>query len=488
MDEKLYISDWNESVLNSNQVSFEIANQDVVNLLSHTTDYLIENREKLSQKYGWKTYGILLAQSMGYNVPQFFPIPTDFWLPSFENYQIENSDEGFVFNLEQIEYLEKIFSKFSDHIFISVRSSANIEDMYSSWISTSWAFYTWFSDTKDFDNFLLEVKKVLLSKKNVYLSKVDMWVLIMAVTWEKQYDSWFAPDWSWIIRGRWNDFVQVTSQFWLPVWVTSWKAWCITNMFDKSWELNNRIKTTHQQVWFDLSHMSRNDYIYSNWILSDNYKRATCLSRRNSINNSFWNFDLYLYQKLVKILNEIEDKIWISVEIEFVVHDNIIYVIQIKPIISSNTKPKGFSDTPNKGILYWADMYREVLWFYDWECELYDLDCVRFNHRWFWSSNLSSNIEIFSNHLNDLEKRRKDYFIYINWLDHYWNFLSWTNLRNYTHMKWVICKVDKYSHMIPWIIELWLPVIFLYDRFDEYIYEWRKYIYINQEKWTFAIK
>lgn len=566
MGEELSFTGWLEKPLDPSKISFEIANQEVSDLLSHTADYLIENREELSQKYGWKTYGILLVQSMGYNVPQFFPIPTDFlsnnsnavnpWdLEKFENLlsqlddffvqgigydDIENNikkitgcsrinlntdyivlifewgsyerktkeyiknlivknflisklpvlkhilndldednietkyrfivdilvqemlgywyeiltttiekpsetdpdwydlvkvkyldietddysinsrddrsctdlveyikkniflkfklldkktelelkelypreydsyngsanfyeyasernkyeqlysflwiiDENMNFSQEQITYLQKIFYKFNSYPFISVRSSANIEDGGDN--NNAWTFYTWFCNTSNFDDFLTEIKKVLASSKNSKNKNTKMWITVMAVSWNKDWDFYY-PEWWWVMLT--NSFwgrVSISSEFWLPVWITSWTWKWFHHDFNADWTLaqariqeynSNHYYRPEHIIWFNSSTNSISEI--KNYNLS-----AYTLKWLDNYNQIYWAFDIETYEKLVKIWKQLEAKLGYPLDIEFVVHNWKPYIIQLRPYINKYKKPEWF-EYPN---LEWKEI------------------------------------------------------------------------------------------------------------------------------------
>lgn len=283
-------------------------------------------------------------------------------------------NENTNFSPEQITYLQKVFSKFKNYPFISVRSSANIEDGGDN--NNAWIFYTWFCITSNFDDFLNEIKKVLASSKNSKNKNTKMWITVMAVFWKVNHkksedeinlinsiyhdspiwrqlalqneERYYYPEWGWVMLT--NSFwgrVSISSEFWLPVWITSWTWKWFHHDFNADWTLAQaRIQEYNSNCYY------RPEYII--WFHSStnsiseirNYNlRAHILKRLNNsyINNTiYWAFSIETYEKLVKIWKDLEAKLGYPLDIEFVVHDWKPYIIQLRPYINKYKKPEWF--------------------------------------------------------------------------------------------------------------------------------------------------
>lgn len=392
------------------------------------------------------------------------------------------------FTKEQESYLKKIFDSFSYIPYIAIRSSADIEDAWDR--NYSWVFYSGFCSTSDFFNFKQIVKKVLQSAKNVSDINVNMWIVIMEVSWIERrnyyWDLRFYPDWGWVMATtNFWDRVSISAELWLPIWVTSWNNEdSLTLDFNKQGEIIQAcIKEYSSHNYYIVENIScLTDWKVENIIVA---KNLTPLNR-----NICWIFDMQTYKKLINIWNNLEEMFWYPLDIEFAVTNWAISILQIRKFPDKYKRPDNMTE-PN---IDWKKILLEqkdtLATFGYINNERLFLKNITLSY-WWWSvgQEREHDNQILINTLNELESNHKWewYALIINKLNTFPNL----NIKNYPWLSLVVFRSDDYnyklSHAYMMLRELWIPTIICNDDwFVKLHLENEKYanVYIDWSNWV----
>jgi hypothetical protein len=471
------------------------------------TDFAVEQAYKNIAGYDWGLIrGRIEHETNVYNLTQ---LKNFLWIIN------ENTN----FSPEQIVYLQEVFSQFKEYPFISVRSSANIEDAWEK--NYAWSFYTGFCNTVSFEGFLKEVKKVLTSTKNVSDKDVQMWITVMAVLWKVNHkktqeeinfindiyhdsaigrqialqneEKYYYPEWWWVmLTSSFSGRVSISSEFWLPIWITagSWK-W-FHHDFHPDWTLvQARImeftscgyERPEYIMWFN----SKTDSISS----IGNYNlRAYKLQRLSRHNDIYWAFSLDTYQKLVKIWKELENKWGYSLDIEFVVHNWTPYIIQVRPYTDKYKKPEWF-EHPN---LEWKEIILRnedintiyCMWYLnEGSVELKELT-LGMTDIWTDTRNYNKS-HIFA----QLIEQEQTWNPYVFYLDSHLSVFPEINKSEFPNFKWFIFiwnETSIASHISMMLRQNETPTICLNYRSVSILNEWSNiWIFIDSEKNEFVL-
>ncbi len=465
-------------------------NDEVFNILEFSFYYLVEKREEMIGRFWWKWYWLLLAKSLQnkpcfreipFLIPNFHIIPTDF-------YKFEGENPNIEFDSKQEKYLKQVFDSFSNTPYIAIRSSADIEDIWDK--NYSWVFYSWFCSTNDFEHFLEEIKKVLESAWNVRNKEIWMWIVIMEVTWIKHANWDFYPDWWWVMATtNFWDRTTISSEFWLPVWITSWKnSEVITFDLEENWNvLHACIKE-----WDSCKMYINDEFVLSNWILKKSHNKAS-LTRLDN-NWMVWIFSWDIYKKIVYIWKQLERFFGYSLDIEFAVNNWEIYILQIRKYPNNYTRPNNM-ELPNlesKEIIFSSWDIFSWLWYLnniELNFELLRLPFIPWNSE---ERRMHDN-RVLIDALNKLEEKYSwgSYAIYLDRLETFPNI----DLRKYPWLKLVTFKSDeeryKLSHTYMMLRESWIPHIIFKDNPDlsRIVRKiWKAFVYLDWNNWLYIYK
>lgn len=400
------------------------------------------------------------------------------------------------FSREQDNYLKKVFDSFSWIPYIAVRSSADIED--NEYRNYSWVFYSWFCSTTDFNKFKQEVKKVLQSAMNIKDLDVKMWIVVMEASWiEKSIwgfnEKAFYPDWGWVMATtQFWDRTTISAEFWLPVWITSWKnKEAVTIDFDKEWNpLQACLKefTTYELI-------IKNKFVISNWEVAQIYKPETLKFIWDWIG---WIFDEDVYKDLVYIWKQLENIFGYSLDIEFAIYNRCsIHILQIRKFPDNYKRPDVMNtpDLENKSIIVDKSNILSSLWFLNNEkIHFYELNLPFIS--WHSSDRRHSDNSLIIERLNELEKENngQPYALVMERIETFPNI----DLEKYPWLKLVVFKWNensyKLSHASMILRELLIPTIICdFDWFHDLSHicdetTWELIVYLDGNNWGYIYK
>lgn len=490
-------------------------NDCVLNILELSFEFLISYKKELIAKFWWKWFYLILLESLKnsssfseiwFEIPKFHLIPTDFYHKKPKGIKEDNLNHNgskldqkmnIVFSPSQEKYLRKVFDSFKWVSYISVRSSADIENTWN--LNYSWVFYSWFCSTTDFDRFKLEVQKVIASSSALEEDKVNMWIVVMEISWNEKSNWYYYPYWWWVMEtSKYWDRTTVSAEPWIAKWITSWESTnpvCID--FDNNWNPIQWIvpEDTSQivfaEVWFAINNEGiKSIYIYHLKIRLWN-SRIMWLFREE-----FYKKLLYIWKKLEQIFWKINlDKTpWYSLTLEFSSTDwKTIQIIQLIETIDPFIRPidMQYPDTENSEVLFQRENIISWLWYINkqnlryYKCDCNDVRVVKKVTDMNWTRTaVKKYLEL---KLEELEEENNwNWYIIDLWFSPTFPYLD----RNkYPWLKWImIMSIDwnshTSSHAYTMLRELWIPTIVYDDELEHRIKSWESVkVYLDWNNW-----
>ncbi len=437
-----------------------------------------------------------------------------------------NSWSEIVLSKQEEAYLKEIFDRFSNSKYLAIRSSADVEDGWKN--NYPWIFYTWFCRASDFETFKSEIIKVLKSYKwkkvkayqqQMWLSdNILMWIVIMDIPWDKYNDIWFDepitdfvswpvylperkekwineelyyPDWWWVITAdnlSDDTFIRIKWVKWMPTTVTSdtnqaiivdirkWN-WKILWYENQPWNYCYYIQTWVawlNKKWKIKYHL---EVIHENEDLPKwDIKQYMCYNELNEASDytgcNFLSFSLEQYKRLSEIYSKLEQKYWSQLELEFVVHNNEVYIIQSRKVLSNFIKPNNIIKPQEEFInelILWKENIASSMWYINNE----ELDvCYFFSSVW---------ADLYDK-MDKMEEKSDWYFIVLDWF-------SWVlSIRKdrFSNLKCVVVKWFKWlwTHALMILREAWIPVISVNKETRLSVLRWKYKVYVNGSNWA----
>ncbi|MDD5770287.1 MAG: PEP/pyruvate-binding domain-containing protein [Candidatus Gracilibacteria bacterium] len=432
-------------------------NAEVLDILELSFEYLISLKEELVSKFGGKGFGLLLAKALEkrdcfgdrFYVSQFHLIPTNFY--SIQNLN-DFSDFGQIsFDSIQEKYLTEVFERFSDGEYISVRSSADIEDNGNR--NYSGVFYSGFCKTDDFEAFKREIKKVLFSAKNTK-PYANMGIVVMKVAGKYDEEGGFSPDGGGVMATtNFGDRTTISAEFGLPIGITSSENEdAITTDFDKSGNLLQVCVKDGDSLKVSIK---------SRFVL----KGGKVIKVENTNELEYFKdgrgvFSEDVYRNLVYIGKIMQEYFGYPLDIEFSIVDGKIILLQIRKFIDKYKKPSNMvpPDLYDKEIVLSPNQIISGLGFF----RSYRIKCHRVSN--VHNRNLQSDLINNAIKKAEAEKLTGGYILDLGSIS------SFPDLHfDFSGLKLVLIKTKgnyKLSHAYMMLRELGIPVLFYNGRLD----------------------